>query len=229
MSKLNLALLTALLVSFSFVTSAFAKIPSLMPSSDSPTVVSEPLLCEGDSCSLPPQPVTGGFSYGKAAQLFHKGRPPTANALQGNWINVGFSVSPEALAVFQGTGDAKSVGYNPNGLTNSDGSLARLLTFSAVQSEFENGLSILIQNLGRQNNNQGPYTMLLKTTGACFSSYAYTNTAALSQNYYEFECRQSKSHLICRTIFRMVDPTGISSAMVSLNGRTMHYLAFVKQ
>jgi hypothetical protein len=140
-----------------------------------------------DDCAQPPHLVSG-FKAEAAAKAYAEGTVPSPDQLCGSWINVG-----EADLASGKFGLKNS--YDPDGLKNSDGSPAFSLSFAMRPDFFGNqAIVVSISGLGEKTANEGPNSVTLTNTDACFAQ-----KGSLVE-YYNYECRllvHNRTRMIC--------------------------------
>jgi len=179
---------------------------------------------------LPTQAISqnAGFGLHLAECTYRRGRAPTFDELNGNWLNVGIVNTPD----FRGVTNLQDV-YDPAGNKNQDGSSTAALTFTIASSTDFNGKAavsgaVAIQDMGNKDSSQGPNAVTLNSdeNAACFAQYAYDETGSLVQDegHYNYECRivspTTAAKMICRINEIQSDET---------TGTVALYFAYIKK
>ena len=153
-------------------------------------------------CPAKPTSVLGP-SFEKLAQIFEGAKKigiSTHDLTQDYWkLTTSKQISP---VFFTNREDEDR--YNPEGLSNLDGTLF-YLDFNVLKNEQDQDqLAVELKNLGMENANQGPFEVKITDKKACFSQYAYRSDDRLSEDaYFTQECRftsVNKTNLICAII-----------------------------
>ena len=166
--------------------------------------------CNQVLCNGAPVPVESGLTWESATQAFvQQGQAPQAMDLEGQWKLIGRTEVPSAVSgdLF---GFGIPQGFDPNGLTNPDGSLQTLL-FQTQTDFFGNSSQIVgLAGLGSAAVIQGPFAVSFLATGACFAQHVYDGrTRSFSDSaHFNNECRlvKNRTALLCAMTFNGLIP-----------------------
>lgn len=158
------------------------------------------MVSPADAQNKPPQPVGGPVRYSTLRTTFDNGTPTNEQMLRGTWIEL-------AVATNQACGEVRNDEQDAAGIKNDDKSPMASLVFGDTEyleiDIARKVFSVTILNLGKKDENQGPY--LVNPAEPQFSTFAYNydykkKKWVQMKTYFSYRCRSiagAQDRMIC--------------------------------
>jgi hypothetical protein len=186
-------------------------------------------VCPRPPCKKAPEPASAGASFDEVDALFRQGRVPTAEELEGRWIQTLMSNHPVLNPDGRGFGGGRD-DSDAQGLKNEDGSARNALIFSSGVSDWTGRVMLQVQilGLGEHDVQQGPYRVELSPDAACFSQFVYRGLALYLSTFFALECRIVREQRMICSVTPGGDLTAWGGRHERALNRTIGYRGYAK-